>query len=102
MAFQIKNIRIKNLALLKIAAEGVETLQEQMKHVSFPHEQLEKGLRDPANPNTAKTPGGCEDDILFHFQSSFQTAFMGKASNAMKAKLIETIPESRFPCRISV
>lgn len=30
MAVQIKNLRIKNLALLKIAAEGVETLQEQM------------------------------------------------------------------------
>lgn len=37
MAVQIRNLRIKNLALLKIAAEGVETLQEQMKHVTASH-----------------------------------------------------------------
>lgn len=37
MAAQIKNLRIKNLALLKIAAEGVETLQEEMKHVTASH-----------------------------------------------------------------
>lgn len=33
MAVHIKNLGIKNLALLKIAAKGVETLREQMKHV---------------------------------------------------------------------
>lgn len=37
MVVQIKNLRIKNLALLKIAAEGVETLQDQMKHVGVSH-----------------------------------------------------------------
>lgn len=91
MAVRIKNLRIKNLALLKIAAEGVETLQEQMKHVTASlHEQLEKRLLDPANPYTAKTPGGCQDDTSFHFQSSFQIAFVGRAGNSMKAKLTET------------
>lgn len=90
MAVQIKNLGIKNLALLKIAAEGVDSAGTDETCDSLPHERLEKGLLDPANPNSTKIPGGCEDDTSFHFQSSFQIAFVEGAGNSMKAKLIET------------
>lgn len=39
----IKNLRIKNLALLKKAAEGVKTLHEQIKHMTAYHMSMRKG-----------------------------------------------------------
>lgn len=87
----IKNLRIKNLALLKIAAEGVKTLQEQIKHMTASHMSMRKGyliqqILTPLKPHVS-------EKMTSHYtsvQSSLQIAFVGRAGNSMKTKLIKT------------
>lgn len=91
MAVQIKNLRIKNLALLKIAAEGVETLQEQMRHVTASHmSNWRKGyliqqILTPLKPQVGvkMTPQSTSNPL-----SRF--LLWGGQANSMIAKLTET------------
>lgn len=87
----IKNLRIKNLALLKIAAEGVKTLQEQIKHMTASHMRMRKGYLIQQILTPLKLHVSVKTTPHYtSVQSSSQIAFVGRAGNSTKAKLIET------------